>query len=206
MPSIRLARPPAVVRWLIGSLLTGYFRRIDCFGDERIPPVGPVLIVANHPGSITDALVIGRSVGRVVHFVATVSLFRSRPIAWLLSRCGVIPINRRQDDPSKMATVAQTFEACFTVLEAGGGVGLFPEGVSYDDARLREIKTGAARLSLGIEARHDGRLGLRVVPIGLTTPRRNDSAATSSSTSANRSTRPDTSPTTKRMPAARSGR
>ena len=162
------ARQPAVVRWLIRGLLRAYFGRIDRFRPERVPPTGPVLIVANHPGSVTDAFLIGASVGRPVNFVATVKLFQSRPVAWLLSRCGVIPINRKQDDPKNMASVAQTFEHCFAVLEAGGAVGLFPEGISYDDSRLKEVKTGAARMALGVEAKHGGRLGLQIVPVGLT--------------------------------------
>ncbi len=149
-------------------MLRAYFRRIDLFHPERAPDTGAVLFVANHPGSLTDALLIGVSVDRPVNFVATVRLFRSKPVAWLLSRCGVIPINRKQDDPTKMATVAQTFASCFAVLEAGGAVGLFPEGISYDDSRLKEVKTGAARLALGLESEHGGTLGLRIVPVGLT--------------------------------------
>jgi len=159
---------PALVRWLARVLLGAYFRRIDRFHPERAPETGPVLFVANHPGSLTDALLIGVSVDRPVNFVATVRLFRSKPVAWLLSRCGVIPINRKQDDPAKMASVAHTFAACFAVLRAGGAVGLFPEGISYDDSRLKDVKTGAARLALGLESEHGGKLGLRIVPVGLT--------------------------------------
>ena len=164
----RTGGQPAIVRWLARGLLRAYFRRIDRFHPERVPATGPVLVVANHPGSLTDAFLIGASVARPVNFVATVKLFRSKPVAWLLSRCGVIPINRRQDDPTKMATVAETFGACFAVLEAGGAVGLFPEGLSYDDSRLKEVKTGAARIALGVEASHGGTLGLSIVPMGLT--------------------------------------
>ena len=83
-------------------------------------------------------------------------------------RCGVIPINRRQDNPSAMHTVADAFEACFRVLEQGEAVGIFPEGVTYNDSQMREVKTGAARIALELEHRHGGRLGLQVVPVGLT--------------------------------------
>ena len=162
IPPRARGRQPALVRWLVRGLLAAYFRRIDRFHPGRVPAAGPVLIVANHPGSVTDALLIGVTTPRPVAFVATVKLFRSRPVAWLLSRCGVIPINRKQDDPTKMASVARTFEHCFAVLEAGGAVGLFPEGVSYDDARLKDVKTGAARLALGLEAKHGSRLGLQI--------------------------------------------
>ena len=159
---------PAGVRSLIATLLAAYFEQVDRFRAEQVPATGPVLFVSNHPGSLTDAFLIGTSVRRPVHFVASVKLFRARWSAWLLSRCGVIPINRKQDDPTKMATVAQTFEQCFVVLERQGAVCLFPEGVTYDDARLKEIKSGAARLSLAIESRHHSALGLVVVPVGLT--------------------------------------
>src|SRR5262245_21028021 len=159
---------PAGVRSLIATLLAAYFEQIDRFRAGQVPETGPVLFVSNHPGSLTDAFLIGTSLRRPVHFVASVKLFRARWSAWLLSRCGVIPINRKQDDPTKMATVAQTFEQCFTVLERHGAVCLFPEGVTYEDARLKEIKSGAARLSLEIENRHHAALGLVIVPVGLT--------------------------------------
>jgi 1-acyl-sn-glycerol-3-phosphate acyltransferase len=159
---------PAGVRSLIATLLAAYFEQIDRFRAEQVPETGPVLFVSNHPGSLTDAFLIGTSVRRPVHFVASVKLFRAGWSAWLLSRCGVIPLNRKQDDPTKMATVAQTFEQCFAVLEGNGAVCLFPEGVTYEDARLKAIKSGAARLSLEIENRHHAALGLVIVPVGLT--------------------------------------
>src|SRR5262249_44360525 len=47
-------------------------------------------------------------------------------------------------------------------------VGIFPEGVTYDDSQLKPVKTGAARMALELEYRHEGRLGLQIVPVGLT--------------------------------------
>lgn len=156
------------MRWLVGLALGFYFRRIERFHAQRVPETGPVLFTSNHPNSVTDSFVIGASVPRKVNFVATVQLFRYRPLKWLLMRCGVIPVNRRQDNPSAMHTVADTFEACFRVLEQGEAVGIFPEGVTYNDSQMREVKTGAARIALELEHRHEGRLGLRVAPVGLT--------------------------------------
>ena len=156
------------MRWLVGLALGFYFRRIERFHAERVPETGPVLFASNHPNSVTDSFVIGASVPRKVNFVATVQLFRYRPLKWLLMRCGVIPANRRQDNPSAMHTVADTFEACFRALEHGEAVGIFPEGVTYNDSQMREVKTGAARIALELEHRHGGRLGLQVVPAGLT--------------------------------------
>jgi hypothetical protein len=103
-----------------------------------------------------------------VNFIGTVQLFSVKPVKWLLTQCGVIPINRVKDNPKAMRSVADTFEAVYLVLERGEAVGIFPEGITYDDSALKEVKSGAARMALELEHRHDGKLGLRVVPVGLT--------------------------------------
>ena len=157
-----------LMRRLIGLALGFYFRRIERFQIERAPASGPVLFVSNHPGSLTDSFVIGVSVPRKVNFIGTVQLFQFRPIKWLLIQCGVIPINRVKDNPRAMRSVADTFEAVYQVLERSEAVGIFPEGVTYDDSTLKEVKSGAARIALELENRHQGKLGLRVVPVGLT--------------------------------------
>lgn len=153
----------ALIRFLLGA----YFSRIEVFHAERVPP-GPVLFVANHPGSITDGFVVAATLPRRGHFLATANLFRFAPLGWLLRRLGVIPLNRVQDDPRAMRSVADSFGAAFRSLEAGQAIVIFPEGITYEDAHLKAIKSGAARLALEFEALHGGAGGLQIVPLGLT--------------------------------------
>jgi glycerol-3-phosphate O-acyltransferase/dihydroxyacetone phosphate acyltransferase len=162
---------PGVYRFMRGVVKVGlgfYFRRIEKFHPEHVPSQGPVLFACNHPNSLTDSFLLGASVARKVNFVATVQLFQFKPLKWLLSSCGVIPINRVRDDPRAMRSVADTFEACYRVLERGEAIGIFPEGITHDDPQLKTVKTGAARMALELEHRHAGKLGLRIVPVGLT--------------------------------------
>ncbi len=157
-----------LMRGVLGLALGFYFRRIERFHAERVPATGPILLTANHPNSVTDPFVIGAALPRKVNFMATVQMFRFAPLKWLLLRCGVIPVNRVKDDPKAMRSVMDTFEAVYRVLERGEAVALFPEGITHDDPQLKEVKSGAARMALELEHRHGGKLGLQIVPVGLT--------------------------------------
>jgi 1-acyl-sn-glycerol-3-phosphate acyltransferase len=157
-----------LMRGVLGLALGFYFRRIERFHAERVPRTGPILLTSNHPNSVIDPFVIGAALPRKVNFMATVQLFRFAPLKWLLLRCGVIPVNRLKDDPKGMRSVMDTFEAVYRVLERGEAVALFPEGITHDDPQLKEVKTGAARMALELEHRHGGKLGLQIVPVGLT--------------------------------------
>jgi hypothetical protein len=44
---------------------------------------------------------------------------------------------------------------------------IFPEGTSEIERRLRELKTGTARIALGAEYEHDFLLNTRIIPVGL---------------------------------------
>ena len=58
-----------------------------------------------------------------------------------------------------MHSVAGTFDACHHVFDRAGAIGLFPEGITYDDERLKTLKTGAARLALECVERHQAASG-----------------------------------------------
>src|SRR5437899_9787036 len=93
------------IRWIIGLALGFYFRRIERFHAGRVPSVGPVLFTSNHPNSLTDSFVIGAAVQRKVNFVATVQLFRLRPVKWLLMQCVGILIYRVTDDAGDWSSI-----------------------------------------------------------------------------------------------------
>ena len=78
-------------RFLTRVALRIYFRAIEVTGRENVPRNGPVILAANHPQSITDALILGTATSRMVHCIAHSGLFRHRVVGWLLRRLGAIP-------------------------------------------------------------------------------------------------------------------
>ena len=94
-----------IIGGLLKTALDFYFRRIERFGLENVPLTGPVLFASNHPNSLTDAFVVGAAVPRKVQFLATIQLFKFKPLAWLLAQAGVIPVNRATAKASALRSV-----------------------------------------------------------------------------------------------------
>src|SRR5262249_4460280 len=122
----------------------------------------------NRPNTSCDALVVGASVRRTVHYLATAVLFRHRLVARFLLAAGAIPVYRKQDAAASSSPNrnADTFAACAEAFEHGALVAIYPEGTTHAEARVQRIKTGAARSGLSWEAAHPRTLTM--LPVGLT--------------------------------------
>ncbi len=145
----------------------GFFKKITVRNKEIIPKDGPLMILANHPSTFMDPIVISTILKREVYYLAKGELFKSKFANWMLPKLNMIPVYRKQDDPNQMDKNAATFKKCFEHLEKGGAILMFPEGTSITERKLRPIKTGAARIVLGAEERNDFNLGVKVITIGL---------------------------------------
>ncbi len=142
------------------------FTRIEVIGGPI--PDGPVLVVANHLIALLDSLIIFRVAGRPTSPLAKAPLFDQRVVGGILRSLGGLPVYRRQDDPSQMDRNEDTFRGAIDALHRGVAILIFPEGKSHSEPSLVALRTGAARIALRAEAERDGRLGLQIVPVGLT--------------------------------------
>lgn len=158
-----MAAPRTVVVALLRFTLRIFFRRVEVEGVERVPADGPVMFVLNHPNSLVDPVFILCLAPRPVSFLAKAPLFRIPFVGWLVRAAGSIPVERKQDPGADLTKNREMFARVRAHLAAGGAVALFPEGTSHSDPRLKPMKTGAARIALGVEAASP----LRIQPVGL---------------------------------------
>jgi 1-acyl-sn-glycerol-3-phosphate acyltransferase len=164
-----------VMKPLVRLGLRVFFRRLEVRHRERLRLPGPLMLCGNHPNTLMDPLVAAVQRHEPIAFLAKSTFFKN-PILGAIMRSGnSIPIYRRQDaasgsDATSARQLAASNEAsfgrCYDYLERGGTVMIFPEGTSVSERRLRPLKTGAARIALGTEARHDFKLGLKLVCVG----------------------------------------
>lgn len=148
-----------------------FYRRFEVAGLDHLPATGPVILCANHVNALVDAVVVQAACRRTIHPLARSGLFRSfffRPILRLIQ---AVPVYRRHPQAEGLSAQRQggnrdAFERCYELLAEGRAILIFPEGQSHSDPRLRDLKTGAARLALG-SLEHGGGWPA-VVPVGLT--------------------------------------
>ncbi len=173
LPDLILKRRGTVVFRLIlaafGIALRLFFRRIETVNADVVPTGTGVIFVLNHPNGLVDPALVFVALPRKISFLAKSTLFRMPVISFLLKTVEALPLYRRIDAGEDVSKNQRTFELCRDLLQRGGSIALFPEGVSHNSPKLLPAKTGAARIALGaVSVNRAGEpLDLRIVPVGL---------------------------------------
>ncbi|MGI9531933.1 1-acyl-sn-glycerol-3-phosphate acyltransferase [Lutimonas sp.] len=145
-----------------------FFRKIELTGKENIPSEGPVIFVANHPNTLMDPLLVASLIPQRVGFLANASIFVNKFVSAIWRFFHVIPVYRREDvGNGEKPDNRKSFEKCHAYLAKKGNLLVFPEGTSHYELKLREIKTGTARIALSFEALNGFAGNTNIVPIAL---------------------------------------
>ncbi|QJX46731.1 hypothetical protein HMJ29_07175 [Hymenobacter taeanensis] len=165
-----------VMKPLVQVALRVFFRQLEVRHPERLQMRGPLLITSNHPNTLMDPLVAAINRRQPVAFLAKSTFFKNPILRAIMESGNSIPIYRRQDLDTGAETLTpaqleaqneKAFGRCYDYFDKGGTIMIFPEGTSVSERRLRPLKTGAARIALGAEARHNFGLGLHILPMGI---------------------------------------
>ncbi|KAH9923533.1 uncharacterized protein B0H18DRAFT_1120386 [Fomitopsis serialis] len=177
-----------ILRALSDSALD-FYSEVHVEGAHNVPADGPLIVVSCHHNEILDIATLAVTVPhrRPLCFWAKSSLFRNPLARAILLSSGSIPVRRNPNstaDPTnadRRATESESearqalFRETFRALDEGRGgtVGVFPEGTSYTQPGIVQVKEGAAWAALeylrwlqqGGESEVGGRV--LVVPVGI---------------------------------------
>ncbi len=152
---------------IISLGLRMYYSEIKVVHRELLKHDGPKIIICNHPNTLIDAWLIGTQLGEPAYFMTKGVFFNSPWKKRFLRSLNMIPINRAGEMRTSGVENKDTFEECYRLLGEGKTLVIFPEGTSTMELKLRELKSGTARIALEAENRFDGKLNLKVIPVGL---------------------------------------
>lgn len=112
--------------------------RARVFGSESVPPTGPLIIACNHV-SYLDPPILGCLCPRRVSYMAKKELFEIPVLGTVISALGAYSVDRQ-------GSATSAIRRSLAVLEAGGVVGIFPEGTRNPTGELPP-QTGVALLA-----------------------------------------------------------
>lgn len=108
---------------------------------------GPLLLTANHPNALMDAIIIGAMFKKPVHFLTRGDVFNKNWKRKLLAKLNMIPIYRIRDGYENLHLNQYAFDKSHAVLKNNGIVLIFIEGACKHTHELQPFKKGAARIA-----------------------------------------------------------
>ena len=132
-------------------LLFRALARVEIEGIENVPRDAPFIIFSNHI-SWFDPEIVGAFIPRPIHYMAMDSLFRPKPLGFLLRKVGAFPVKRSSVD-------RRAIEEAMEILSRGGVVCIFPEGGIHRLAKGERLRPGIAFIAQCA--------GVDLVPMGL---------------------------------------
>lgn len=145
-----------------------YYRKTIVSYLQQIPKTGPVLLVANHPSSFMDALLVAVFTQRPMHFLARGDAFNNWFLAAAFRSFNMLPVYRISEGKENLDKNFETFDAVHEALTKNEMVLIFGEGISENNWDLRKQKKGAARIILRAWKSNTPAKNTTIVPVGLT--------------------------------------
>ncbi|MCA0156647.1 1-acyl-sn-glycerol-3-phosphate acyltransferase [Tsukamurella sp. M9C] len=131
-----------VVLMLAKSIVGAQGLRVEYRGLENIPATGGVIVAVNHT-SYVDFLESGLAIkrtGRWPRYMVKAELRKVKIMAFIIKHCGAIGVDREHG--------AESYHEAEAALERGEVILLYPEATISRSFELKELKSGAARMSI----------------------------------------------------------
>jgi len=157
----------SLARRLVRFLLRVWYPDLAVRGEA--PENGALIVAANHPNSLVDPLLLAAVLPRPPRWLAKAPLFEGAVARRLLLAFGVIPVRRAHEGGTEAGREA-VIETAVEALAGGGVLGIFPEGLTHDAARLAPLKTGVGRIAVRAAERLGPRETVSVLPVVLHFP------------------------------------
>ena len=155
-----------LVRFYVRVALLFFCRSIRVNDKNELNQKGPLLLACTHPNSFFDAVLLGSKFNAPVHFLARGDAFNKPFVKKLLVALKCIPIYRLKEGREYLSLNDATFEHCKGILQQGGIILIFSEGLCIHQWKLRPLKKGTARIA--ISTWNDSQeTPLRVLPVSI---------------------------------------
>ncbi len=156
-----------LLRILVWLGLKIYCRSIRINQPDLLQFRGPLILACNHPNAFLDAIILGSLFHQPVHFLARGDAFRNPVIRKFLNALQLIPVYRLTEGKEYLNLNEASFDKCQQILNAGGIVLIFAEGLCLNQWMLRPMKKGTARIALAAMNEEGLSSAVGILPVSL---------------------------------------
>lgn len=140
-----------ILKLVIRVALFIFCKKIYIKNKALVNTGGPLLIIANHPNSFLDAVMIGAQYSRRVYFLARGDVFTKKHHRFFLGLLNMIPVYRLREGKAFLPLNENAFVASKNLLAKGEAVLIFIEGICLNTNELQPFKKGTTRILQGAQ-------------------------------------------------------
>jgi len=135
-----------ILKHFIRAALWLFCAEINTKNKYLLNTSGPLLIIANHPNSFLDAIIIGSRYNRKIYFLARGDVFTKKHHRFLLGLLNMIPVYRLREGKEFLHLNEYAFVESARLLKNKEAVLIFIEGTCLNSNELQPFKKGTARI------------------------------------------------------------
>lgn len=145
-----------------------FYRKEKTHNEQYFKTPGPCIIIGNHPNTMVDVLNVAKKKNAIVHFLANAGMFSTAITNWFFTTFFCIKVERPKDVPGKRIDNAASLKYSADFLGRYGTLFIAAEGTSKLERRLRDLKTGGARIAFDAMQKNNWELPITFLPVGIT--------------------------------------
>ncbi len=139
-----------ILKFFIRLALSIFCKEVHVKNKHYLNTKGPLFIIANHPNSFLDAIIIGAYYNRKVYFLARGDVFQKKLYRFFLTSLNMIPVYRLREGKEFLHLNDFAIRKSIQLISEGEAVLIFIEGVCVNDHQLQPFKKGTARILEGL--------------------------------------------------------
>jgi 1-acyl-sn-glycerol-3-phosphate acyltransferase len=139
-----------LLKFFIRLALSIFCKEVHVKNKHLLDTKGPLFIIANHPNSFLDAIIIGAYYNRSVYFLARGDVFEKKIYRFFLNALNMIPVYRLREGKAFLHLNDYSIKKSIQLISKGAAVLIFIEGVCVNDHQLQPFKKGTARILEGL--------------------------------------------------------
>jgi len=135
-----------ILKQIIRAALWLFCNDINVRNKHLLNNKNPLLIIANHPNSFLDAIIIAAQYNRPLNFLARGDAFTKKHHRFLLGLLKMIPVYRLREGKQYLHLNEYAFTESVRLIKKGEAVLIFIEGNCTNTHTLHPFKKGTARI------------------------------------------------------------